>query len=300
MRQVWYNGEFLPEDRAYISIFDEALMYGTLAFEMTRTFNQQIFKAREHFRRIENTCKVLRIELPYHFDELLDIYKELHVMNQTGMNEDDEIRGLINISRGTLPLYKDFTDSPTDYTIIMACFPLRYILKGKSELYDIGVDMVVTPQQAIPERYLDPKLKTRSRQHYKIADLQAGSKWALLVDEHGFVSEGTGSNIFIVKDQRVYTPYGINCLRGISREFVQELCSYKMTDDCKEINLTVYDVITADEAFLTCTPYSILPVNSINGYKLSCPGKIMQELISYWSKKVNCDFVAQAKEWDNV
>jgi len=304
-RIVWWNGKFIPESEARISIYDSALMFGDMAFEMMRTFNKQTFKLEEHIMRLYRSLKVLEIDIPYSFDDLMYVHDNLILHNRYCWKEDDEVRTLINVSRGILPIYQDMLQDEGKPNVIVACFPLREIVKGMSKYYKTGIRAIVPSQRAIPENLLDPKLKTRSRQHYMMANLEVKRQdpeaWALLLDPDGFVSEGTGSNFFIVSNNNfeLYTPKGKNCLRGISREFVMKLAK-KLGMEVFEKDITLYDVYQAREAFFTCTPYSIIPCTSING-KLIGEGKIGKRtkyLINKWSEEVKVDYVAQMENWD--
>src|SRR5512139_1153814 len=295
MRKVWINGEAKRESKATYHIYDEALMYGTVAFEMMRTFNKQTFRLKEHIDRLFNTLKVLEIQIPYTKEDIYVYHEALLDEHIKNFPEEDEWRTLINVSRGILPIYQPLLNDLGEPRTVMSCFPLRYVLRGNSWVYTEGVNVVVPSQRAIPQDLLDPKLKTRSRQHYKMADLEARYRhaWALLMDKNGFVAEGTGSNFFMVKDGKLYTPYGDHALRGISRGFLMEY------EEVQEKNLSLYDAITADEAFFTNTPYCIVPIRSINGHFLDCPGPETKRLMDFWKRHQYCDFVKQAEAWDN-
>lgn len=306
MRTIWKNGVIVPENDGYYSIYDSALMFGDMAFEMMRTFNKQTFMLYEHIERLFKSLKSLEIDIPYSFDEIFEAHENLILHNRKEFQNDDEVRSLINVSRGILPLYHELLQDSGRPNIIIACFPLRNIIKGMSRFYKTGVRAVIPSQRAIPEYLLDPKLKTRSRQHYMMANLevkrQDGEAWGLLLDPDGFVAEGTGSNFFIIGDNgfELFTPYGRNCLRGISRGYVMSLAK-KLKMEVIEKNLTLYDVYNAREAFFTCTPYSIMPCVSINRKPIGngLVGRKTKYLISKWSEDVNCDFVSQAERWDS-
>ncbi|MFH1561840.1 MAG: aminotransferase class IV, partial [Nitrospirota bacterium] len=150
MRKVWFNGLIIPESEAKLSIYDSALMYGDVVFEMFRSFNQKIFKFNEHLERLEMSCKILEIDIDF-WDCMIPYCEEL--LNNNEWQKDDEIRGLINISRGILPMYAEAGMGKSEPNIIMACFPLKYVLKGKSNVYTEGVDVVVPYQRAIPEQF---------------------------------------------------------------------------------------------------------------------------------------------------
>lgn len=300
---IWKNGEIVSPSEAYFSIYDSASMYGDVCFEMERTFNKQTFRLWEHLERLFTSLKILEIEIPYTFDELFDAHENLIIHNRKSFKEDDEIRSLINVSRGLLPMYESMgTPGPN---VIIANFPLRTVVKGMAKYYKQGVHAVVPSQRAIPEYLLDPKIKSRSRQHYKMAELeikrQDKDAWALLLNPNGLITEGTGSNYFLIKKNKsqIFTPKPIDCLRGISRAYVMELAR-----DLKlkviEKDLIVYDAMQATEMFFTNTPFCIMPITRFNHRIVGDGrvGRITNKLIRRWSEKVDCDFVSKAENWE--
>lgn len=305
-RTIWKNGKILPEKEAVISIYDEHSMFGTGIFEMLRTFNKRTFKLWEHIGRLMNSAKMLEIDIPYTYKRLMQEHENLIIHNRKCFTDDDEVRTLINVSRGTLPIYQSLMGGG-ETNVIIACFPLRHIIKGMSKFYKKGVSAIVPSQRAIPQELLDPKIKSRSRQHYQIANLEVKRQdpdaWALLLTPDGYVSEGTGSNFFIVSNNNfeLYTPKPINCLRGISRDYVMNLAR-QMKMEVIEKDITLYDVYTAREAFFTCTPFSIMPCTRINGKPIGdgTVGKRTRYLTQRWIKDVRCDFVEKSTRWDSV
>jgi branched-chain amino acid aminotransferase len=189
--------------------------------------------------------------------------------------------------------------------VIIADFPLRWTVAGMGILFDTGINAVITSQRAIPAQFLDPKVKNRSRIHYLMANIEVSNyggknNWALLLDPDGFIAEGTGDNFFIVKDNVIITPEPRNILRGISRAYIFELAQ-KLGLPCIEKNIEPYDVITADEAFMTGTPFCILPVSSLNSVPIGDEPmeKITRQLLDAWSREVGVDIVGQIKKWDS-
>jgi branched-chain amino acid aminotransferase len=303
-RTIWKNGQILPEKEAFYSIYDSSLMFGDTCFEMMRTFNKQTFNLWEHIERLFKSLRSLEIQIPYTFDDLFNAHENLIIHNRYSFKKDDEIRTLINVSRGILPIYQELLEDKGEANIIIACFPLRYITKGMSRFYRTGVSAIVPSQRAIPEHLLDAKIKSRSRQHYKVANLEIARQdkdaWPLLLDPDGFVAESTGSNFFIVKNNfKLLTPKPINCLKGVSRDHV--IClARKMGMKVIETDITLYDVYNAREAFFTCTPYSIMPCTRINGMPIGegkVGGKTIQ-ITEKWFESVKCDFISQMEAWD--
>jgi branched-chain amino acid aminotransferase len=306
MRKVYFNGRLIPENEAKISIYDSALMFGDMVFEMTRSFNKKQFKLREHIDRLYAGVKILRIPLTMSPEEMEKACYETIEANDHLFKADDEHRLMIDVSRGLLGIYQNIEGLHKGSNVIIADFPLRWTVASMGSLFEKGINAVITSQRAIPGHLLDPKIKNRSRIHYLMANIEAGqiegdNNWALLLDPDGFVAEGTGDNFFIIKDGVVITPEGRNILRGISRDYVMnELCP-QLGMQVIEKNIEVYDVYTADEAFITGTPFCMLPVTALNGIAIS-DGKVgadFNRIISQWSANTDLDIVRQIQGWAN-
>ena len=306
MRKVYYNGEFVDESQATISVYDSALMFGDMIFEMTRSFNKEQFKLKEHIDRLYASAKYLRIGLENVMtkEQMEKAIMETIKINESEFQSDDEHRIMIDVTRGLLSIYQGVVGTHTGLNIIIADFPLRWTVRGMGELFEKGINAVIPSQRAIPASLIDPKVKNRSRIHYLMANMQISNyegdrNWALLLDTDNHVAEGTGDNFFIVKNGVLYTPEPRNILRGISRDYVFELC-VEMNIPYRECNLDVYDVLNADEAFMTGTPFCILPVTSLDSQSIGTgkPGMMFERLIQKWGENVGLDIRKQIKEWN--
>lgn len=305
-RVVFFNGEFVSESKAKISIYDSALMFGDMVFEMTRSFNKVQFKLREHLERLYASMKYVRIDPGMTIDEMESHVNSTIEANDPVFAEDDEHRIMIDVSRGILSIYQGVVGVDAGPNIIIADFPLRWTVVGMGKLFDTGINAVIPSQRAIPAWLLEPKVKNRSRLHYLMANIEVSNfkgknNWALLLDPDGFIAEGTGDNFFIVKNNKIYTPEGRNILRGISRDYIFELAE-AMKLECIEKNIDPYDVLTADEAFMTGTPFCMLPVTHLNEEPIGdgLPGLIFNRLLEQWGENVGVDIAKQIKKWDNI
>jgi len=302
-RLVYMNGNFVPEQDAKISIYDSALMFGDMVFEMTRSFNQIQFQLREHLERLYTGIKILHIPIKMTINEMEEKCYETIEKNKPAFEEHDEHRLMINISRGPLGTYMPIFNNKIEATICISDFPLKWTLANMGHLFDSGINAVITSQRAIPAHLLDSKIKNRSRLHYQMANIEASKmkgndNWPLLLDTDGYIAEGSGDNFFIVKNNTVITPEGRNILRGISREYIFELCK-QINLPCIEKNIEPFDVYTADEAFMTATPFCILPVTKLNSLniKQGKMGPITKTLLSTWSQNVGVDIIKQIKDY---
>ena len=303
-RLVFFNGQFVPEQEAKVSIYDSSLMFGDMVFEMTRSFNNKQFLLEKHIDRLLVGLKILRIPLEYTKSEIINLCLETLDKNKDQMDPKDEDRLMIDVSRGLLGIYHGIEGMHKGPNLIIANFPLRWTVSGMGKFFEKGINAVITSQRAIPSMYMDPKIKNRSRLFYLTANIEASlfkgeNNWALLLDANGFISEGTGSCFFIVKDGKVFTPKGVHILRGISRNYVIQLCK-ELNIDVIEQDIEPFDVYTADEAFFAATPFCVLPAVSLNGLKIGngSRGEIFNKILNLWSEKVGINIEKQIIDWD--
>jgi len=304
MRKVYFNGEFIPENEAKVSIFDSALMFGDMVFEMTRSFNKKQFKLKEHIDRLYSGIRILRIPLKMSPEELEMACYETIEENEKYFDDGDEHRLMIDVSRGLLGIYEGIDGISKGPNIIIADFPLKWTVSSMGTLFDMGINAVIPSQRVIPSEFIDPKIKNRSRLFYLMANIEVSrhkgdNNWALMLDADGFIAEGTGDNFFMIKDNILYTPEPRNILRGISRDYVINTICKQLNIKVLEKNIEPYDVYNADEAFITGTPFCMLPVTSLNGLKIGSGkvGKIFKLLLNKWSLNVDLDIEKQIKSW---
>lgn len=303
-RVVYFNGEFVPESEARLSIYDSALMFGDMVFEMTRSFNKRQFKLREHLERLYASIRAVRIPLAMTIDQMQEAVEETIAKNDPAFEPDDEHRVMIDVSRGLLSIYESTVGLRKGPNVIIAVFPLRWTVASMGPLFDAGINAVVPSQRAIPAHLMDPKIKNRSRLFYMMANIEVSgyegeNNWALLLDPDGHVAEGTGDNFFIVSNGKLITPEGRNVLRGISREYVLKDLAPQLGLEAVEANIGLYDVATADEAFVTGTPFCLLPVTSINRTPIGSGrvGDVTRRLLAAWSANVGVDIEGQIRGW---
>ena len=248
--------------------------------------------------RLVRSCNYLEIPLDMTVDDLIVGHADLVLANRP----KEEFRTMVNISRGLLPMYRRVGKLGTN--VMMTCFPLKWVIGGNYKYYRDGVKTIIPRQMTIPARFMEPKIKNRSRIHYKMADIEAHRQdpeaWALLLDDDGFIAEGSGSNFFLVKDRVLLTPEPRNILRGITRKSVMKLAR-KLKVEVAERNIEPYDAYNADEAFFTNTPYAIVPVVEIDGHKIGDgkPGKLTRHLSHKFGEDVGVDFRDQLRRWDS-
>jgi len=304
-RLVYINGDFVPEKEAKVSIFDSALMFGDMIFDMTRSFNKKQFVLSEHIDRIYAGVKMLKIPLEMTPKQMEEAVYETIEKNKPAFNENDEYRVMIDVTRGLLSMYANVLGGKVEPIVLISVFPVKWTVSALAPLYDTGVHAVFPSQRMIPADLLDPKIKNRSRIHYLMANLDVAmvddpTAWALLLDPDGFIAEGTGSNFFLVKDGKLLTPEPRNILRGIRRKYTMQIAR-EMDLEVVECNLNKYDAINADEAFFTSTAFTLMPCVKVQGNQLGDgkAGPITKKLITAWNELVGLDYIAQAREYLN-
>jgi branched-chain amino acid aminotransferase len=160
-RLVYFNGNFIPEEEARISIFDSALMFGDMLFEMTRTFNHKPFRLGDHLDRLYSSLKYARIDCGLTIDEM-EAATTATLEKNLAMLDGIDCQIMHNVTRGALNIYEDAVREGLAPIVTINVFPLIQHLGNAAPKYTEGGHSVVTPQQAVPSRYIDPKAKNRS------------------------------------------------------------------------------------------------------------------------------------------
>lgn len=311
-RLTYVSGRWVPENQASIHIYDSQFMFGDGVFEMHRTFKHVPFLFEKHMERLFASMRAFQIPIDKTAEDVGHICDESMRLNAEHF-KDDEYRFMINVSRGPLPIYREVFELQEGEewgkpTWIVNAWPLSKTARTLAHLYDTGINAVLVPQRQIPTQFLDPKVKSRSRAHLALANLQASifgrDALALLLDDDGFITEGTGANFMLVKDGDLIIPERRNMLRGCSMQYIIDEIAPEICVEVIEKNIEPYDVMEADEAFFTGTFTNLIPCNRFNGVPLkgmqgsSDPmGDITSQICACWSDHVGLDFIQQVREW---
>ena len=291
---AFFNGQLLPETNVGISIRDRGFLYGDAVFDATRTFQGKTFKLREHVDRLFNSLRYLRIDPEMTKEDMISWSLKVVEHNYPLLPDGQDLWVMQRISRGLES--STITTNPKP-TILIESHPIPFARRAK--LYRDGIRLITPSTPRIPPRFISPRAKTHNYLNLIMGELEAQAidpeSWAVLLDENGNFTEGRGSNIFLVKNGMVYTPRGQIVLEGITRETVLNLAS-GLGFPVSERDLDLYDVYTADEAFLTSTSLCICPISSNNGSGVGngvVPGPITSRLIGAFSDLTGTDYVAQ-------
>ncbi|MEM1579289.1 MAG: branched-chain-amino-acid transaminase [Archaeoglobaceae archaeon] len=276
---VYLDGKFVPENEARISVFDHGFLYGDGVFEGIRAYNGRVFRLREHIDRLYDSAKAINLEIPMSKKEFEEIILETLRKNNL---RDAYIRPIVTRGVGDLGLDPRKCKNPT---IIVITKPWG---KLYGDLYEKGLKAVTVAVRRNSYDALPPNIKSLNYLNNVLAKIEAnvkGGDEAIFLDKDGFVSEGSGDNIFIVKNEKIVTPPTINNLRGITRGVAIEIIQ-KLAIPFAERNIGLYDLYTADEVFVTGTAAEIAPIVEIDGRKIGDgkPGKITKLLMKEFEK----------------
>lgn len=275
MSLIYINGDFVPAEEAGVSVFDHGFLYGDGVFEGIRAYEGRVFKLEEHVKRLYDSALAIMLEIPMSQEEMC--HAILETLRKNNLS-DAYIRPLITRGVGDLGLDPNKCSTPT-VLIITQEWGAMY-----GDLYEVGlIGITVTIRRNSPAA-LPPNIKSLNYLNNVLAKIEAnvkGGDEAIFLDAEGKISEGSGDNIFVVKDEEIYTPPTLNNLKGITRQTVIELAEdhgYTM----KEKDLGLFDIYTADEIFVTGTAAEVAPINTIDGRTVGDgkPGPITLEMIA--------------------
>jgi branched-subunit amino acid aminotransferase/4-amino-4-deoxychorismate lyase len=288
----------VPASTASIAIFDAGIVLGATVTEMTRTVHKRLYRLEDHLDRLFRSLRYTRMEIGISKLELASVSHQLAAHNCRFLEDYGEL-GLIHfVTAGEYPTYAGSAGrlARTTPTVCAHTFPMPFELWERK--MQLGAHLVTPSIRHVPPQCYDPKMKYRSRMHYYLADKEAQladpEASALLLDLHGNVTETSGANFLIVECGTIVSPTLANTLPGISRDSVIRLAA-ELGIPFVERDIQVFNVINADEAFLTSTPYCLMPVTRINGVLIGDgrPGPMYRRLIKAWGEKLGLDIERQ-------
>ncbi|MGC2656864.1 MAG: branched-chain amino acid transaminase, partial [Bryobacteraceae bacterium] len=261
--KIWHNGRLIRWDDATIHVLSHVVSYGSAVFEGIRCYDTErgpaIFRGREHMRRLVDSAKIYRMQIPYGIEELMD--GMLEVVRESGLSSC-YVRPIV--LRG----YGDMGVLPRDNPIetYMACWPWGKYL-GEDAIAN-GVDVCVSSWTRMAPNTLPALSKAAANymnsQLIRMEAAQNGYVEGIALDDSGYVSEGSGENIFVVRDGKILTPpLGASVLPGITRDTVVKIAS--------TLGIPVVETIIprellyiADEVFFSGTAAEVTPIRSVD------------------------------------
>jgi branched-chain amino acid aminotransferase len=272
--EIYIDGRFYPREEAKISVFDHGLLYGDGVFEGIRMYNGRIFRLDEHIDRLYDSARTIDLCPPLSKEEMEQAIIETVRKNNL---KNAYIRPIITRGIGDLGLCP--TKCPKPSVIIIATeWGAMY-----GDLYEKGLTAVSVSVRRNPACALPPNVKSLNYLNNILAKIEAnykGGDEAIIFDMQGHVSEGSGDNIFVIKNGVIYTPPTLNNLRGITRAVVLELAQL-LGISVVETNLGYFDLYTADEVFVTGTAAEVAPIVVVDGRKIGSgrPGPVTRQLM---------------------
>jgi branched-chain amino acid aminotransferase len=281
--KIWLNGKLVEHDEAKVSVFDHGLLYGDGVFEGIRSYNGNVFRLEAHVRRLFDSARGIRLEIPMTPAAVGDAIKATLAANSL---KDSYIRVVVTRGEGTLGLDPNRCPKPNVFIITdkIALYP--------EELYRNGLDIITAATMRNHPNAVNPRLKSLNYLNNilaKIEAINAGTLEAVMLNHLGYVAECTGDNIFIVREGRLFTPpIAAGILEGITRDEILDIAR-GMRVEIREENLTRQDLYVADECFLTGTAAEVVPVVRIDQRTIGDgkPGPLTKRLAEEFHRRTH-------------
>lgn len=272
--KVYFNGSFVPEHEARVSVYDHGLLYGDGVFEGIRAYEGRVFKLHEHVERLYQSAKAIALDIPLSRAEMADVILQACRENDL---RDAYIRPVVTRGVGDLGIDPRRCKAPTVFVLARPLLRLY-----GDEAYAKGLKVVSLSTRRNPIDCLSPNIKSLNYLNNVLGRIEAnrqGADEGLFLDTNGFVSEATADNIFIVSGGRLLTPPVYNSLRGITRASVIEIAEEEGIP-VAEVPLALFDVYNADEVFITGTAAEVAPVVEVDGRAIGdgTPGAVTERL----------------------
>jgi len=273
--KVYINGTLYDKDDAKVSVYDHGLLYGDGVFEGMRSYGGNVFRLKQHLERLWNSARAIRLEIPMTLESLADAVNQTLETNEI---RDGYVRLIVTRGAGTLSLDPNKTSNPQ--VIIIT----DHITLYPDEYYENGLEIITVSTIRNHPAALSPRIKSLNYLNNilaKMEGLQAGCVEALMLNHKGEVAECTGDNLFLIRNDQLYTPpIDAGILEGITRDAVMELARADGRH-VQEIPLSRHDIFIADECFLTGSAAEVVPVVKVDSRKIGdgSPGQVTRELM---------------------
>lgn len=293
---IYMNDEFVKKEDAKVSVYDHGFLYGDGIFEGIRSYNGNVFRLEEHLERLYDSAKSIMLQIPHTPEEMTNLVVETLRKNNL---KDAYIR--LVVSRGVGNLGLDPLSCAKPNVIIIA----ESLTLFPKALYETGIEIVSVATRRSRSDVLSPKVKSLNYLNNILVKIEAnlaGVPEALMLNDQGYVAEGSADNIFIVKKNKLLTPPGyVGALEGITRNAIMEVAAMKGYD-IQEGVFTRHDVYVADEVFLTGTAAEVIAVVKVDGRVIGegKPGPVTNDLLVSFRELVQEDGVKVYSEQLNV
>ncbi|MBU9720813.1 MULTISPECIES: branched-chain-amino-acid transaminase [Bacillaceae] len=284
---IFLGDKFVKKEDAVVSVYDHGLLYGDGVFEGIRVYSGNIFKLDEHLNRLYDSAQSIMLTIPYEKEEMQQI-----IVDTVRKNSLESAYIRVVVSRGTGNLGLDPRSCSNPQVIIIA----EQLALFPKELYEQGLRVASVASRRNRPDVLSPQVKSLNYLNNILVKMEAnlsGVDEALMLNDQGYVTEGSADNIFIVKNKVIYTPpVYLGALEGITRNTIIELAN-EVGYGLKETPFTRHDVYVADEVFLTGTAVEVIAVIDVDGRKIADgkPGEITNHLLKEFRRVVTTDGV---------
>lgn len=303
-RVAYLRGAWVPESQAVLPVTDLGVVGGIAVSEMLRTFQHEAFRVAEHLDRFQQSLHLAGLSRAVADIDLTSLVEELVRRNTAELPAEDDLGIIIAATAGGNPTYLGRHEPTVAVPTLFAhTFSLQY---GQwARRYETGVSLRTSRIQALHASCVDRRIKSRSRLHWHLADLDVKAidpeATAILLDEQGHLTETAAANLCILRDGVLISPPEGDVLEGISLGTVLDLCR-DLGWTCQRQRISPRDLATATEAFLTSTPSCLLPATRFDGSLIGTgrPGPGFDQLVAAWKSLAGVDFVQQALHWSGV
>ena len=293
---IWLNGNFQPFNDTNIHLLSNTLHYGMGVFEGVRAYETNdggaIFRLTDHTERLFSAASKINISIPYSAEELCQA--QIDTMSKNNLREG-YIRPIVFLGSESMGLRSQHSLS---VNVAVACWEWPSYMDPDAKKN--GISVVKSPfQQYDNPLYSNNKIiGTYVNSIMAVNDaISKGAEEAILLDKHGYISEGSGENLFIVKNSVLITPTTDYCLNGITRQSVMSIAK-NLSYSVEERNLTFEELLDADEAFYSGTAVEITPITNVEGSSIGSGviGPITEILQNKYSEIV-CGQDTRYSDW---
>ena len=280
--KIWIDGNLVDKADAKVSVYDHGLLYGDGVFEGIRVYAGKIFECEAHLRRFFDSAKAIRLTVTFTAEQLKAAMEQTFKANNFS---DCYIRLVITRGPGDLGIDPKKSGKACVFIItdLINVYP--------KEMYDKGMAIITSSYIRNHPNATSPRIKSLNYLNNVLAKIEAtdaGVPEALMLNHEGNVSECTADNVFIVRNDVVFTPTTYDgILEGVTRNVILALCR-KNGIECYEKTLQRVDIYSADEMFVTGTGSEVMPVTKVDGRTIGTgePGPVTRKLIRIFHQHV--------------
>ena len=276
-RKIWMDGEYVDWDKANVHVLTPSLHYGWGVFEGIRAYETDagtaVFRLTDHMKRLFRSAKIYHMEPPVSLEGAVKVTKDLVAMNEV---KSCYVRPLVYLGYGEIGLNP--LNSPV--RMMIACWPWGAYLG--EEGFEHGVRAKVSSWRRLDANIIPPAAKATGQylnsSLAKAEALKAGYDEGILLNPNGYVTDGSGENVFIVREGSLLTPpLSAGCLAGITRDSILRIAADEGIP-VREADLVRTDLYLADEAFFTGTAAEVVPIREVDDRVLGDPGPITRRV----------------------